>query len=132
MDAKEAYLSKPWLKYYPEGVPAEVETPLVSVPELFDRMADKYADKPALIFYGKKITYRSLKESTDRFAAALADLGVRKGDTVALYLLNCPPVCDCLLRRPQGRGQGDTDKPGLYQQGSQASGGRQRCQDSRL
>lgn len=90
MDAKEAYLSKPWLKYYPEGVPSEVEAPLVSVPELFDEVADKYANKVALIFYGKKITYGNLKEMTDRFAAALADLGVKKGDTVALYLLNCP------------------------------------------
>ncbi len=90
MDPKEAYLSKPWLKYYPEGVPAEVEAPNIAVPELFDRMADKYADKAALIFYGKTITYQKLKESTDRFAAALADLGVEKGDTVALYLLNCP------------------------------------------
>jgi long-chain acyl-CoA synthetase len=90
MNNKQAYLSKPWLKYYPEGVPAEIEAPLVSVPAIFDRMADKYANKAALIFYGKKITYRELKELTDRFAAALADLGVRKGETVALYLLNCP------------------------------------------
>jgi long-chain acyl-CoA synthetase len=90
MDHKEAYMTKPWLKYYPEGVPAEVEVPLVSVPELFDQVADKFGNKTALIFYGKKISYTKLRELTDRFATALADLGVRKGDTVALYLLNCP------------------------------------------
>jgi len=90
MDPKEYYLSKPWLKYYPDGVPAEVEVPEISVPERFDQMADKYANKTALIFYGKKISYRELKELTNRFAAALADLGVAKGDTVALYLLNSP------------------------------------------
>ena len=90
MDPKEYYLSKPWLKYYPDGVPAEVEVPVISVPERFDQMADKYARKTALIFYGKKISYRELKELSDRFAAALADLGVAKGDTVALYLLNSP------------------------------------------
>ncbi|MBW1869384.1 MAG: AMP-binding protein, partial [Deltaproteobacteria bacterium] len=90
MDAKETYLSKPWVKYYPEGVPAEVEVPDISVPEAFDQMADKYGSKTALIFYGKKISYEKLKELTDRFAAALADLGVGKGDTVAMYLLNCP------------------------------------------
>jgi len=90
MDPKALYLSKPWLKYYPDGVPHEVEVPHVSVPEIFDQMAAKYADSIALIFYGKKIRYRKLQELTDRFAAALADLGVRKGDTVALYLLNSP------------------------------------------
>jgi long-chain acyl-CoA synthetase len=90
MDPKEAYMSKPWLKYYPEGVPHDVEVPDKSVPDLFDEMADKYSGKAALIFYGKKIKYGELKQLTDRFAAALSDLGVAKGDTVALYLLNCP------------------------------------------
>ena len=90
MNAKEAYAAKPWLKYYPEGVPEEIEVPDVSVPEAFDQMADKYGGKTALIFYGKKISYHELKDLTNRFAAALADLGVTKGDTVAMYLLNCP------------------------------------------
>jgi len=90
MDAKALYMEKPWLKYYPEGVPREVDVPEISVPELFDQMADKYGSKTALIFYGNKITYKKLKELIDRFATALADLGVHKGGTVALYLLNCP------------------------------------------
>ncbi len=90
MDAKEAYMAKPWLKYYPEGVPEDVETPDVSVSEIFNQTVEKYGNKTALIFYGKKISYLKLGELIDRFATALADLGVRKGDTVALYLLNCP------------------------------------------
>jgi long-chain acyl-CoA synthetase len=90
MEFKDVYLSKPWLDKYPKGVPPEVDVPEISVPELFDQMADKHSHREALIFYGKKIKYRELKELTDRFAAALADLGVAKGDTVALYLLNCP------------------------------------------
>ncbi|MEE8416718.1 MAG: AMP-binding protein, partial [Desulfobacterales bacterium] len=90
MDAKEAYMAKPWLKYYPEGVPEDVETPNVSVPEMFNQTVKKYGNKTALIFYGKKISYLKLGELIDRFATALVDLGVRKGDTVALYLLNSP------------------------------------------
>lgn len=90
MDPKKVYLSKPWLKYYPKDVPHTVEIPEMSVPELFDRAAAKYAKKTAVVFYGKKITYSELKEQIDRFAAALADLGVKKGSTVALFLLNCP------------------------------------------
>jgi long-chain acyl-CoA synthetase len=90
MDPKEAYLSKPWLKYYPEGVPEDVTVPNVSVPELFDGVAEKYGGKVALIFYGSKISYARLKDLIDRFATALHRLGVKKGDTVSLYLLNCP------------------------------------------
>ncbi len=90
MDIKQAYLSKPWLKYYPAGVPENPNIPEMSVPELIDQLADKYAKNTALIFYGKKITYGRLKELIHRFATGLADQGVKKGDTVALYLLNCP------------------------------------------
>jgi long-chain acyl-CoA synthetase len=90
MDQKNAYLSKPWLKFYPKGVPENVDVPGISVPELIDQLADKYAGNTALIFYGKKITYGRLKELIHRLATALADHGVKKGDTVALYLLNCP------------------------------------------
>ena len=90
METKQAYLSKPWLKYYPAGVPENPNIPEMSVPELIDQLADKYAKNTALIFYGKKITYGRLKELIHRFATGLADQGVKKGDTVALYLLNCP------------------------------------------
>ena len=90
MNAKEIYASKPWLKYYPKGVPETVDIPNVSVPDLFNQVAEKYGKKTVLIFYGKEISYTKLKELVDRFATALADLGVKKGDTVALYLLNCP------------------------------------------
>jgi long-chain acyl-CoA synthetase len=90
MNPKEAYAAKPWLKHYPEGVVDVVNIPALSVPELFDQMAEKFSDKTALIFYGKKISYAKLREEVNRFATALADLGVAKGDTVALYLLNCP------------------------------------------
>jgi long-chain acyl-CoA synthetase len=90
MDAKALYMEKPWLKFYPEGVPEEVEIPDQSIPEIFDEASDKYANNTALIFYGKKISYGTLHELVDRFATALADLGVAKGDRVALFLLNCP------------------------------------------
>jgi len=90
MDNKDFYLSRPWLKYYPEDVPADIDIPDTSIPALFDQIAAKYKNRPALIFYGKKITYGELKELVDRTATAMADFGVSKGDTVALHLLNCP------------------------------------------
>jgi long-chain acyl-CoA synthetase len=53
-------------------------------------VTEKWKDKTAVIFYGGKINYRQLREKVDRFATALADLGIKKGDRVALLLLNCP------------------------------------------
>ncbi|MBU0514300.1 MAG: AMP-binding protein [Proteobacteria bacterium] len=90
MDHKAAYLAKPWTAFYPEGVPAQVEVSVVPIPRLFDQVVEKYGHKTALIFYGKKISYRDLSDQIDRLAAALAELGVKKGDKVALFLLNSP------------------------------------------
>jgi long-chain acyl-CoA synthetase len=90
MDAKAAYLNRPWLKWYSKGVPAEVSVPALSVPQILDAVSEKYRNNAALIFYGKKISYGELRDLIDRFAAALAALGVAKGDRVALYLLNSP------------------------------------------
>lgn len=90
MDPKALYMEKPWLKFYPDGVSSEVEIPEQSIPEIFDEVTERYKNNTALIFYGKKISYNLLRELVDRFATGLADLGVAKGDTVALYLLNCP------------------------------------------
>jgi long-chain acyl-CoA synthetase len=90
MEAKIQYYEKPWLKFYPEGVPVNVEIPERSLPEIFDEVADKYSGRAALIFYGNKISFGKLREEVDRFATALHELGIQKGDKVALYLLNSP------------------------------------------
>ena len=89
MGANE-YLAKPWLKHYPPGVPATVEAPLRSVGQAFDEATERDPQRAAVVFYGRSITYRELREATDRLASALAALGITKGDRIALYLLNSP------------------------------------------
>ncbi|MBI4526853.1 MAG: AMP-binding protein [Deltaproteobacteria bacterium] len=56
----------------------------------FEASAEKYPEKPALIFLGTRFSYRKLAELTDRFAAAATDLGVRVQDRILLYLPNSP------------------------------------------
>jgi long-chain acyl-CoA synthetase len=56
----------------------------------FERMAETYPDRPALIYLGKTWSYAGLKELIDRFANALFSLGVKYGDRVMLYIPNCP------------------------------------------
>jgi len=87
---KDIYESRPWLKFYAKGVPADVVIPEKSVVQTIDETTEKYKDKTAVIFYGQKISYRELRDQIDRFATALCDLGVKKGDKVALLLLNSP------------------------------------------
>jgi len=90
MSALEHYLAKPWLKHYQAGIPATVEVPLKSVPEVFDEATERDPGRTAVVFYGRNISFRELRDSTDRMANAMAALGVKKGDRVALYLLNSP------------------------------------------
>ena len=90
MEVKGKYLERPWLKFYLDGVPPDADIPEQSVVETFDAATDRWKDKTALVFYGKKMSYRELRDHVDRFATAMHDLGVKKGDRVALLLLNSP------------------------------------------
>jgi len=58
--------------------------------ELLRESAKKHPDHTAIIFMGKKITYKELNILSDKFATALHTLGVKKGDRVAIYLPNIP------------------------------------------
>ncbi|HEY8414657.1 MAG TPA: AMP-binding protein, partial [Thermaerobacter sp.] len=83
-------VGRPWLAYYPPGVPAHLEYPEVPLYELLAATARRYPELPALRFYTSRMTYKELWERVLRCAAAFAALGVRKGDRVALMLPNCP------------------------------------------
>ena len=58
--------------------------------EYLRRHAREIPEKPACIWYGREISYVALDRASDAFAARLQQLGVKKGDPVALYLSNCP------------------------------------------
>jgi long-chain acyl-CoA synthetase len=83
-------LSKPWTKNYDEGVPSEINIPEKPLYSSIDDAANTYPEKTAIIFFDKKITYKQLKEMIDRFAHALQEHGVKKGDVVAIMLPNTP------------------------------------------
>ena len=90
MDNIDHYLSRPWLKHYPQGVPSTVDIPDKPVTKLFDEATERDPSRAAVIFYGRSISFGELREAADRLACALARLGLKKGDRIALYLLNSP------------------------------------------
>jgi long-chain acyl-CoA synthetase len=94
-------MEKPWLSHYEDGVPADVEIPDYPVTQNLINAAKEYPDRPALIFgnvveqlgnmlMDAAISYRELLDLTYRFAAALQQFGVERGDRVAVHLPNCP------------------------------------------
>lgn len=87
---KAIYEARPWIKWYLKGVAPDVTIEEKSVVDTFDETTEKWKDKTAVIFYGRKMSYRELRDQVDRFATALHDLGIKKGDKVALLLLNSP------------------------------------------
>ncbi|MCS7283337.1 MAG: long-chain fatty acid--CoA ligase [Anaerolineae bacterium] len=83
-------IQRPWLKRYDPGVPHHIDYPIVPLYHFLEDAARRFPDHLAIIFKGGKLTYRQLNELTDRMAAALAKMGVKKGDRVAILMANCP------------------------------------------
>lgn len=80
----------PWLKDYPDGVRSDIDYPVQPLFTFLERAAERFPNQTATVFYGKKISYQSLLEQAIRFANALGNLGVKKGDRVAIMLPNSP------------------------------------------
>lgn len=83
-------MQKAWISRYDSGVPASVNYPEWTVPDLLRHSSDRFANSPALLFYGTCISYGALDDLTTRFARGLRQLGVSQGDRVALMLPNIP------------------------------------------
>lgn len=81
---------RPWLRFYPSGVPANIDYPIVALQTFLTSSAKKFPNKIALNFQGKKITYKELDELSNRFANGLVSLGISKGSKVAIILPNSP------------------------------------------
>jgi len=83
-------MERPWLKSYEKDVPSTIPYPNVPLFELLIESAKRFPTKTATVFYGNRLSYEQLDELTNRFAHALAGLGVKKGDRVAVMLPNVP------------------------------------------
>ncbi|MEZ0396908.1 MAG: long-chain fatty acid--CoA ligase [Anaerolineales bacterium] len=82
--------SHPWLAHYDPGVPAHLDYPAVPVHHFLDQAARRCPQRTCLIFGDETLTYRQVAEQTDRIAAALLNLGVRRGERVGIFMPNCP------------------------------------------
>ncbi|MFH1156112.1 MAG: AMP-binding protein [Pseudomonadota bacterium] len=85
-------MEKIWMKHWPKDLPETISFSRGKVPlhDYLRLQAERMPDKPAIIFYGRVVTYRELDEASDRFAGYLVSKGTKKGDRVGVFLLNCP------------------------------------------
>lgn len=81
---------RPWSASYPPNVPASYTYPEVPLTRLLDDAVVDFPRNEAVHCLGASTSYRELLDEVDRFASALAALGVAKGQRVGLALPNCP------------------------------------------
>jgi len=72
-------------------------TSRTSIGKVFAERAARHADRVFIRFEGRDITYREANETANRYAAALADRGVRAGDVVGIMLRNSPETVLAML-----------------------------------
>lgn len=80
---------RPWLAVYGD-LPADIEVPDATMYELVARSAERWPEQTALVYIGRRVSYRDLIRDIDRCADALLALGVSAGDSVMLSMPNVP------------------------------------------
>jgi long-chain acyl-CoA synthetase len=63
----------------------------------FEARSDEQPNAPAILFESEAMSYRALREQASRLANVFRDIGVRKGDRIALFLPNVPAFAYCYL-----------------------------------
>lgn len=83
-------MDKFWLKEYPAGVPAEIDTgTYASIKAVLEESFAKFADLPAFTNMGTALSYADIEAQSRQFAAYLQKVaGLNKGDRVALMMPN--------------------------------------------
>ncbi|UCZ52196.1 AMP-binding protein [Bacillus shivajii] len=86
----ETQLQRPWLTHYPDDIPQHIDYDEKLLQEYLQEGAKEEPEKTLLHFMGKEMSFQEVYDSSLRFANSLRDLGVKKGDRVAIMLANTP------------------------------------------
>ncbi|MBK8554303.1 MAG: AMP-binding protein [Lewinellaceae bacterium] len=82
-------MDRPWLKQYPNGVPANIDAD--AYPRLMDMVEEafkNYSSLPAFISMGKTLTFADIDAKSRDFGAYLRSRGLQPGDRIALMMPN--------------------------------------------
>ena len=78
--------------FWPRRLPHSITPPATSLWHNLAISALRYPSRPALVFFGRTVTYQELAQGAERLAAQLHALGVQRGDRVVLCMQNCPQL----------------------------------------
>ncbi len=95
-------LDRPWLKHYPAGVPADIDTEAYpSLVALMNDAMQRYASRAAYSFMGKDFSFADIDQASQALAAYLQSLGLKRGERVAVMMPNVPqyPVAVAAILR---------------------------------
>ena len=82
-------MERPWLQYYPPGVPADIDTTRYpSLVAMFEESFKAHAASEACVCMGKTLTYAELEVASRAFAAWLQSKGLARGARVAIMMPN--------------------------------------------
>ncbi|MGB5909887.1 MAG: AMP-binding protein [Promethearchaeia archaeon] len=91
MELPDYIKNRYWKDYLPPGITLEIDIPEdISLIDIFRNGVEQYGDKVSMDYYGREFTFNEMDLLTRRFASGLYDLGVKKGDVVAIWLPNGP------------------------------------------
>ena len=79
-----------WYKNWPDYAKKNIDYPKIPLQRLLEETAKNYPEANYVIFHGVYKNFKEVNEMADKFATALIDMGVKKGDKVAIYLPNVP------------------------------------------
>ncbi len=80
---------RPWLKHYPAGVPANIDTnTYATVVQLLEETFQKYGDAPAFACMGKSMSFTEIELLSRHFGAYLHSRGLQPGDKIAIMMPN--------------------------------------------
>lgn len=80
---------KPWLKSYPEGMPAEIG-PLsaASIGDFLAEACRQHGERPAFTCMGKSLSFAELERQSSKLGGYLQSVGLKDGARVALMMPN--------------------------------------------
>lgn len=81
---------RPWLQHYPEEIPSHIDYGKNPLQFYLKKAASEFPDNKAVHFLGKEFTYEYIYDSAERLAGYLQEIGIQKGDRVAIMLPNTP------------------------------------------
>ncbi|ANB58083.1 AMP-binding enzyme family protein [Anoxybacillus sp. B7M1] len=83
-------MEKPWLAHYPPQIPHHLDYPQKTLTDYLRETAAQFGQKEAIDFLGKRLTFHDIYEQSLKLARYLLEIGLAKGDRVAIMLPNCP------------------------------------------